>query len=166
MSLTALVCVGLDNAIGGENKLLWYLPEDLKNYKKLTSGGYLVVGRKTYDSLPEVAKKNRFHYVISSKSGINDITRKYFNTIDEFLEYQQTMYDSEIFVIGGQQIYEQLIRHCTKAIITTVCGFYPEADKFFPMHEISCGFNEISSTGKLKSKTGLEYVIREYVRTI
>ena len=161
MSLIVLAAVGLDNSIGRNSELLWHLPEDLKHYKNLTTGKKLVVGKNTFNGLPEKAKLNRFHCVISSGEIDDCCDHMCFKTIEEFFDYYKNL-DEDVYVIGGQQVFDQLVEHCNKAIITTVCDFYPEADKFFPMYHISTGFTETKSTGKLKSVSGLEYIIRVY----
>lgn len=165
MSLIALTAVGLDNSIGYNGNLLWHLPEDLKHYKNLTTNNILVVGNNTYKTLPEKAKLNRFHCVISNTDTGFDDLHKYFKSVDDFLDYYNAyLFDKNVYVVGGQQIYDQLVLHCDKAIITTVCKLFTEANKYFPMAMISTNFLEVKTTGKLLSVNGLEYIIREYKR--
>lgn len=162
MSLIAIVAVGLDNSIGCDGGLLWHVKEDLQNYKRLTLNKKLVVGAKTWQNLPEAAKKNRFHYVISSKYVGDDEQHKSIPSLAGFFKIYEEL-DEDVYVIGGEQIYEQLLPYCDKAVITTICEFFPIANKHFPMHLISTGFTETNSTGKLNSSSGLNYIIREYV---
>lgn len=161
MSLIAIVAVGLDNSIGCDGKLLWHVKEDLKNYKQLTMNKKLVVGAKTWETLPEAAKKNRFHYVISSKYVGDDKQHRSLPSLAGFFKIYEEL-NEDVYIIGGEQIYEQLLPYCDKVIATTICGFFPSANKHFPMHLVSTGFTETKTTGKLNSSSGIDYVIREY----
>lgn len=116
--MTLILVADNDWAIGKNGDLLARLPEDMKRFRKLTTGHTVVMGRKTYESFPKRPLPDRVNCVISrSQKEIEGA--KVFGSIEEFLTYAKSIED-EIFVIGGGEIYRQLLPHCDKAYITRV----------------------------------------------
>lgn len=127
-----LVATGLDGAIGKDNKLLWNLKDDMKHFVKITKGRTVVMGRKTFESLPNGPLKGRENIVISNS------TIGYFRHDDGttvlFLSYEEFMalnYDDYV-VIGGSQIYELFKANVNTIWVTLVFGIFPEADTHIP----------------------------------
>lgn len=129
MDISIIVAVAKDNAIGKDNKLLWHLSEDLKRFKKLTSGHYIIMGKNTYFSLPRRPLPNRTHIVITDVPGeqIDDCIMAY--SIEDAISKMNP--DEENFIIGGASIYRQFLQHANKLYITWVHENF-EADTFFP----------------------------------
>lgn len=129
MKLTEIAAIGKNRELGKDNQLIWHFPQDLKFFKEQTKGHTIVMGRKTFESLPGMLP-NRHHIVIS-KSGIQLPEEvEVFSSIDDFIDaYQQK--DEEIFVIGGAMIYEQMLGLCHRLILTEIDQSY-DADVFFP----------------------------------
>lgn len=128
-TITIIVAAGENNEIGKDNSLIWNLPDDLKRFKKLTSGHCIIMGRKTFDSFPGLLP-NRKHIVISRKPNI------YFPdeviVVSNFNDALSAAIDDHSpFVIGGGQIYNLAIRYCDKIELTRVHKEF-EADTFFP----------------------------------
>ncbi|NNK26849.1 MAG: Pr2TM family membrane protein [Flavobacteriaceae bacterium] len=127
--LTIIVAAGENDAIGKDNKLIWHLKDDLKRFKKLTSGHHIIMGRKTFESFPKPLP-NRTHIVITRQpdyqapEGVLIV-----NSLDEAID--MTKDDKQPFVIGGGQIYKQAIDVADKIEITRVHAEF-EADVFFP----------------------------------
>ena len=127
--LSIIVAIAENHAIGKDNQLLWHLSEDLKRFKKITSGHTIVMGKKTYESLPVRPLPNRENLVITDIPGeiIVGCTMAY--SIEEAIEKCHP--DKENFIIGGGSIYRQFMDHATKLYITLVHHSF-EADTFFP----------------------------------
>lgn len=129
MSISIIVAIAENNAIGLKNKLLWHISEDLKRFKKITSGHKVIMGRNTFLSLPVRPLAGRTNIVIS------DIPEEQFagcttvNSVEQALETCPP--DEECFVIGGAMIYRQFLRYAKKLYITRVFKSY-DADTFFP----------------------------------
>ena len=90
------------NAIGFQNKLLYWLPNDLKRFKTLTTGNTLVMGRKTFESLPNGALPNRRNIVISSNRDLSYANAEIFSNLEEAIRSCQ---DEKVFIIGGERAF-------------------------------------------------------------
>ena len=102
MSLSIIVAVASNGVIGGDNKLLWHLPDDLQWFKKCTMGRPIIMGRKTFESLPKVLP-GRIHFVLSKNTGYKVPEGvKLFSDVDILL---QSLPEGENFIIGGANIY-------------------------------------------------------------
>ena len=106
MILSIVVAIALDGAIGRGNDLLWHLPADLKRFKELTTGHTILMGRKTFDSLPRGPLPNRRNIVVSRSLTTREGVEVY-PTIEEALKACES--DEEVFIIGGGEIYRQLL---------------------------------------------------------
>ena len=127
--LTIIVAAGENNAIGKDNKLIWHLKDDLKRFKKLTSGHHIIMGRKTFESFPKPLP-NRTHVIVTRQkeyqvpNGVIVV-----NSLANAIE--ATKGDSQPFIIGGGEIYKQALLFANKIEITRVHHEF-EADTFFP----------------------------------
>ena len=128
-TITIIVAAAENDAIGKNNDLIWRLPDDLKRFKRLTSGHCIIMGRKTFDSFPGLLP-NRKHIVISKKS------HSYFPeeviVVNNFEDaVKATNEDENPYVIGGGQIYNLAMKYCDIIELTRVHEEF-EADTFFP----------------------------------
>ena len=128
-TITIIVAAAENDAIGKNNDLIWSLPDDLKRFKRLTSGHCIIMGRKTFDSFPGLLP-NRKHIVISKKS------QSYFpeevivaNNFEDAIK--ATNEDENPFIIGGGQIYNIAMKYSDTIELTRVHEEF-EADTFFP----------------------------------
>lgn len=128
-NISIIVAVAKNNAIGKDNKLLWHLSEDLKRFKTLTSGHYIIMGKNTYFSLPRRPLPNRTHIILTDVPGekIDDCIMAY--SIEDAISKMNP--DQENFIIGGASIYRQFLPLAHKLYITWVHESF-EADTFFP----------------------------------
>ena len=117
--LSIIVAVAKNNVIGKDNKLIWHLPEDLKRFKKLTTGHTIIMGRKTFDSLGWVLP-NRKHVILCNdrEMNIDDENVEVLEDISMLKEYVES--EEENFVIGGATIYKLLIPYANKLYITEI----------------------------------------------
>lgn len=116
--MTIILVADNDWAIGKNGGLLARLPADMKHFRETTTGHTVVMGRKTWDSFPKRPLPDRVNCVISRTLTQAEGARV-FGSVEDFLEYAKTVQD-EIFVIGGGEIYAQLLPYCDRAIITRV----------------------------------------------
>lgn len=126
---TIVVAMGLNNEIGKENRLLWHLPNDLKHFKKITSGHPIIMGRKTYESIGKPLP-NRTNIVISRKTDWFEEGVLIVGSVKEALKFAKKI-DEEIFIIGGGNIYNQTLEIADRLEVTLV-KVNLEADTFFP----------------------------------
>ena len=134
--LSLIVAKGKNNEIGKDNKLLWDLPEDMKNFRKLTNGKTVIMGRKTYESIGRLLP-NRLNVVVSSTMEDPNIKNLViFRSLEDvYFHYQRDA--GEIFVLGGSSICEYFKDKCDKLYITDVDDTYEGADSFFPEIDMS-----------------------------
>jgi len=127
--ISIIVAIAEKSAIGKDNKLLWHLSDDLKRFKKLTTGHTVVMGKKTFESLPFQPLPNRRNIVISDipNDRIDGCVMAY--SIVDAIEKMDD--DKENFIIGGGSVYRQFLNIANKLYITKVLHFF-EADTFFP----------------------------------
>lgn len=127
--LTLIAAAAENNALGKDNDLVWNLPVDFKRFKKLTSGHCIIMGRKTFESLPGLLPK-RTHIVITRQKGYSPENCIITSSIDEAVKMAFHQ-DKTPFIIGGGEIYEQSIDMADVIELTRV-HTEVEADTFFP----------------------------------
>ena len=131
MQITLIVAKAKNNVIGKDNQLIWKLSSDLKRFKNLTSGHYLLMGRKTYDSLGKPLP-NRTHLIITRNPDFEVPEGHYaFASVDEAFIFCNKIGVEQLFIIGGGQIYQETIDSCDVLEVTEVEAT-PEGDTFFP----------------------------------
>lgn len=128
-TISLIAAIDKNRAIGYKNKLLFHIADDLKRFKRLTIGHTIIMGRRTYESLPNGALPHRRNIVISSTLKSIDNAEVYRN-IEEAL--RSVADDEEVFVIGGEMIYKQTIDMAHKLYLTIVDAYAPKADAWFP----------------------------------
>lgn len=128
--LSIIVAVAKNNVIGKDNKLIWHLPEDLKRFKRLTTGHTIIMGRKTFESLGRVLP-NRKHIVLcnDAEMNIDDENVEVVDSIDKLEKYENS--EEENFVIGGASIYKLLLPKASKLYITKINQEF-DGDVYFP----------------------------------
>ncbi len=128
--LSLIVAKAKNNIIGKDNALIWYLPEDLKRFKKLTTGHTIIMGRKTFESLGRVLP-NRHHIVLCNDAQMKNDNEnvEILNDISMLDKYVKDT--EEHFVIGGATMYRLLMPMCSKMYITEIDKDF-EGDVSFP----------------------------------
>ena len=129
MSFSIIAAIGKNNELGKDNNLIWHLPNDLKFFKETTTGKTIIMGRRTFESLPRMLP-NRRHIVLSSSEDFPDEVTVY-KTLEELLEDLKDK-DEEMFIIGGASIYKTFIDYCDKMYLTIIDAECKEADAYFP----------------------------------
>jgi dihydrofolate reductase len=126
--ITLIAAIGKNNELGKDNQLIWHLPNDFKRFKAITTGHYIVMGRKTFESFPKPLP-NRTHVIITRQKNYISENCIVVNSIEDAIATCPK--DETIFVIGGGEIYKQSIKIADKLEITRVHHTF-EADTFFP----------------------------------
>ena len=134
-----IVAIAENGAIGYKNELIYWLPNDMKRFRQLTTGNTIVMGRKTFESLPKGALPNRRNIVVSRSAKENSFPgAECYNSLEQALQATRSGYDyegnhsDEIYVIGGASIYEQAIKFADRLCLTCVHDSPKDADTFFP----------------------------------
>lgn len=155
--ISIIVAIAQNNAIGKDNKLLWHLPEDLKRFKELTTGNTIIMGKKTFYSLPKRPLPNRTNIVITDIKDevIEGCVMAY--SIDDAISKCDK--DKENFVIGGASIYEQFLDKADKLYITYVYKSF-DGDCFFPQINY-CNWKRIAGEFFNGDEFDYEYIIYE-----
>lgn len=174
MAINLIVAVNEDFAIGNSksNDLLYHIKDDLKRFRELTMGNYVVMGRTTFESLP-APLKGRTNVVLSRKLNYYEsIDYGTYEIVDHYdLENVLTQYKEsgkqvkEMFIIGGAQIYAQSFPYVDKIYLTMIHHQgHPDADVFFPTLEL-VNFKETSiSNVMVDEDSGLSYHYVEFER--
>lgn len=126
--LTIIAAASTNNVIGFNNKLIWNIPNDLKRFKELTLGHSVIMGRKTFESLPNPLPKRRNIIITKNKDYSRDGIEVTSN-IEDAIDLCKS--DSQPFIIGGGEIYSQTIEIVDKIELTRVYKDY-QGDAFFP----------------------------------
>ena len=126
--ISIIAAVSENNALGKNNDLVWHLPDDFKRFKQLTSGHYIVMGRKTFESFPKPLPK-RTHVIVTRQKNYTPEGCLVANTLQEAI--QLCPKNEDTYIIGGGEIYKQSIAIADVLEITRVHHSF-DADTFFP----------------------------------
>ena len=158
MSYSIIAAIGKNRELGKNNNLIWHLPNDLKFFKEVTSNHTIIMGRKTFDSLPRMLP-NRKHIVLTSSENLPSEVEVY-KELKQLLEQYKDSTE-EIFIIGGASIYSQFLEHSDKLYLTEIDEEEKSADVFFPE------FNKSNYTSELireNEDNGIKYKHMVYRR--
>ena len=157
--ITVIAAVAKNRAIGYKNKLIYWLPNDLKRFKQLTTGHTIIMGSNTFRSLPKGALPNRRNVVLSRRS-------KDFPGCDVYPSLEKALKscqpDEDIYIIGGASVYEQAVKVADRLCLTEVDDVPAEADTFFP--DYSDWREETREAHPKDERHAFEYAFVDYVR--
>ena len=134
--IAIIAAIDKNNALGFQNRLLFYLPDDLKRFKSLTTGHTVVMGRKTFDSLPKGALPNRRNIVLSRSTKLVLPGAEVYASLEEALKHCAD--DEQVFIMGGASVYKQAMPLADRLYMTEIDAEAAEADVYFPAidHEL------------------------------
>ena len=157
--MQAIVAVSQSWGIGKGGGLLFRLPSDLRRFKAMTTGHTVIMGRKTLDSLPGgKGLPHRRNLVLSRQSDFAPDRAEVIHSVEDILKTAE----DDAFVIGGQQVYEQLLPHCERVHVTKVLADAP-ADAFFPNLDEDPAWR-IASVSDVLTESGISFQYVEYCR--
>ena len=161
--MNLIVAVDRNWAIGCKGNLLVRIPADHKNFRELTTGRVVVLGRKTLETFPQgLPLKNRQNIIMSRDPDYQVKDAIIVHSIDELMETLKEYDTKDVFIIGGDSIYSQLIGYCDTAIVTFIDHVY-EADAYFPNLDADPQW-ELKSESEEMNYFDLEYTFRRYER--
>jgi dihydrofolate reductase len=130
--ISIIAAVARNRAIGYQNKLIYWLPNDLKRFKQLTTGHTIIMGRNTFLSLPKGALPNRRNIVLSR-------SKKAFPGCDVYPSLEEALLhcapDEDVYIIGGASVYKQALPLADRLCLTEIDDTPAEADTFFPPYD-------------------------------
>ena len=159
--ISIIVAIAQNLAIGKNNDLLWHLSADLKHFKQLTTGRTVIMGERTFLSLPHRPLPNRRNIVITDKADLQFDGCEMAHNIDEAARFCRP--DEENFVIGGGSIYRQFMPLADALHITWVYRDF-DADTFFPAIDETVWEAVAQSERQRDEATGLEFAFVTYKR--
>jgi len=159
MRINIIASVAMNHAIGFENKLIYWLPNDLKRFKNLTTGNTIIMGRHTFESLPKGALPNRRNVVLSK-------TEKKFPGCDCYPSLGEAIKscpeNEDVYIIGGSSIYQQAMEIADRLYLTLINDTPTEADAFFPDYDKWKEYERESHTKD--EKHNYDYAFVDFIR--
>ena len=160
--MKAIAAVDSNWAIGFQDNLLIRIPNDQKNFRKLTTGHTIVLGRKTLAGFPNgLPLVNRNNIILSANPDFKVKGATVANSFDELKEILSELDSDDIYVIGGGKIYEMLVPYCDEAVITMIDYKY-QADTYFPNLDKLPEWEMVEESEE-ETCFSIEYTFRKYV---
>lgn len=159
MTINIIAAVAQNNAIGYENKLLYHIKADMQRFRQLTLGHTVIMGRKTFESLPGGALPDRRNIVLS-RSAKEHTGCETYTSLDEALSHCGR--DGEVFIIGGESLYRGALPKADMLYMTEIESTPEHADAFFP--DYSEGWRVVKSEEHETQKTHRRYRFVDYAR--
>ena len=158
--INIIAAVAKDRAIGFQNKLIYWLPNDLKRFKALTTGHTIIMGRNTFLSLPKGALPNRRNIVLSRT--VTDFPGcDVYPSLEEALAHCTK--DEDVYIIGGASVYTQALSLADRLCLTEVDDTPKEADTFFPEYKVD--WREVAREDHdIDERHAQRYAFVDYVR--
>lgn len=161
-NLSIIVAMAQNRAIGKNNDLLWHLSGDLKRFKKLTTGHPVVMGRKTWESLPKRPLPGRRNIVFTQNADYKADGAEVVHSVNALFKALKDC-DEEVFIMGGAAIYNLLLPFTNRLYVTQVYREF-DADVYFPTIDMS-EFTLVNlSDPMFDEESGLDYAYEEYDR--
>lgn len=157
-----IVATDRNMAIGYQNKLLFWLPNDLKRFKELTTGNTIIMGRNTFLSLPKGALPNRRNIVLSTRKDASFPGAETYASLEEAIKACKE--DEKIYIIGGASVYTQALPLADVLCITEIDAEAPAADTYFPTIDPSIWKENSRESHPTDEKHKYPYAFVEYIR--
>jgi len=160
--ISFIVAMDRNHVIGSNNQMPWHLPNDLRFFKETTTGNTIVMGRKTFESIGRVLP-NRKHIVITKSTTDFPNEVEIVHDIETIVKLSEDNNEEELFVIGGGNIFKQLLPYADKLYVTLINETF-EGDVFFPVISME-EWEEVSrEKGIQNERNPYEYYFIQYVR--
>lgn len=161
--MNAIVAVDKNWAIGNKGKLLVSIPSDQKNFRQITTGKVVILGRKTLDTFPNKQPlKNRTNIILTADKNYQVKDAIIVHSIDELLEILKEYKSEDIYVIGGDSVYKQMLPYCDTVHVTKIDHAF-EADTYFPNLDRMDEW-KITQDSEEQTYFDLEFVFQKYER--
>lgn len=168
--IAAIVAVDDNWGIGKDGDLLIKIPNDLNRFKKITDKNTVIMGRRTYESIPNVPLSDRWNIVVTRYPESINIPNKPINLIGVDLEHAISdiisnplfNHDKSIYIAGGESVYSQLLPYCTFAFVTKIFHSF-DSDTYFPNLDDSNEWSLVEE-GIIREYNGYKYQYLGYLR--
>ncbi len=159
-----VVAVDKNWGIGNDGNLLFHISEDLKNFRSLTTGKTVILGRKTLATFPNGAPlKNRRNVILSRDESYSVEGAEVARSVEEAVELLKGEDTDNICVIGGESIYRQMLSYCDTAIVTKIDAEAEKSDKFFPNLDEDEEWY-LAEESEVKEENGIKFKFCTYKR--
>lgn len=162
--ISIIVAVAENYAIGKKGELLCHLPADLKHFKEITSGKTVLMGERTFFSLPKHPLPNRRNIVLTDVQGKTFEGAEAVYSLEELCA--QVANEEEAFVIGGGMVYKQMMPLADKLYITHIHHSWDDADTYFPEIDLNVWKQVSAENHEADEKNPYGYTFAEYIRKI
>ena len=162
MYLSLIAAIDRNRAIGYENKLLFWLPNDLKRFKTLTTSHTILMGRKTFESLPKGALPQRRNVVLSTDKSLQLPGAEVFPTLEDALA--SCCPDEHVYIIGGASLYHHALPLADELCLTEIDAEAPHADAWFPPIDPALWQEKSRDARPADEKHPCPYAFVDYVR--
>ena len=160
--ISAIVAVDRDWGIGFKGQLLEHLPPDMKYFKELTTGHVVIMGSKTWNSLPKKPLPNRGNIIISRAKPLIMAKNALRIGLEDTVDYLKYIKD-DVFIIGGGEIYKQLLPYCDRVYVTKIEKSHKDVDTYFPNLDKDPQW-EVSTCTELRDYGNIPYAFLTYDR--
>lgn len=161
--MKAIVAVDLNWGIGYKGSLLQRIPDDMKNFKRMTTGKVVVMGQATFKSLPgQEPLKDRVNIVLSDDESFRNEKVTICRSLEDLFNVLMKFSEDDVFIIGGESVYKQLLGHCSEVYVTKITRTYT-ADKYFVNLDQSEQWYSTSTSEPYKYND-IEYRFVKYVK--
>lgn len=160
--IAIIVAVDENMGIGTNGGLLCHLPNDLKHFKQITTGHAIIMGRKTYESLPKGALPNRINIVITSSEEDNFPECIVVRSVEEALSVSNNL--EKVFIIGGGELYRSTIHLADSLYLTCIHNKFENADTFFPKIDFNDWLLTDEENHEADEKHKYDYSFKTYVK--
>jgi dihydrofolate reductase len=132
--INLIAAIGVNRELGYKNQLLCHLPNDLKHFKELTTGQFVVMGRKTYESIGHPLPNRQNIIVTRNNKFVEPVGTYVYNSLEDVIhEYQQyNENQNELFICGGAEIYKQSLKYADRILLTVIENHFNKVDTWFP----------------------------------
>lgn len=163
MEIISIVAIGKNHVIGKNNQMLWHLPNDFKFFKTETTGHFIIMGRKTFESFPKPLP-NRKHIVITQQKnykapeGVVVV-----DSLEKAIDFAKQHKQERVFIIGGGQIYA-LAQDIVTHLYITYVDFEMEGDAYFPIFDKKAFTSELVQRQDVDDKHAYAFEIYKHQR--
>lgn len=160
--INIIAAVDRKRGIGYQNRLLFWLPNDLKRFKALTTGNTIIMGRKTFESLPKGSLPNRRNVVLSTQKDLVCPGAEVFSSLEEALNSCRP--DEHVYIIGGASVYRQALPFADALYLTEVDAEAPQVDAYFPEINPTIWQEKSRESHPVDEKHPCPYAFIDYIR--
>ncbi len=163
MKYSIIAAIDKYGALGSEGKLPWHIKEDLEYFKKKTEGHIVIMGRKTFESLPKMLENRTVIILTTQDFHVKALNHYTMHSVAEVIQFLHDRDADHVYICGGGKIYEQFIGYADYLLLTRVDSVVENPDAFFPMVQLA-SWHLMTSRPQTKFDSGYTYHFEMYKR--